>query len=136
MGQDRSRGEGLLQEVEGGATIGGKFPRNVFAGKPRERNDNVGVVVDEATVEVRETEEGLDVLHLAGFWPIGDGFDLVGGHGESVGRKAESEVFGGGGVEFTFLRLGEEIVFPEALEDFADMFLMGFNILGVDQDVI
>ena len=104
--------------------------------KPCERNDNVGVVVDEATVEVRETEEGLDVLHLAGCWPIRDGFDLVSRHGESVGGKAESEVFSGSSVEFTFLRFGEEIVFSEALEDFADMFLMGFDILGVDQDVI
>ena len=105
-------------------------------GKLHEGNDNVGVVVDEATVEVRETEEGLDVLHLVGFWPIGDGFDLVSRHGESVGGKAESEVFSGSSVEFTFLRFGEEIVFSEALEDFADMFLMGFDILGVDQDVI
>ena len=39
-------------------------------------------------------------------------------------------------MELTFLWLGEEIVLLEALEDFADMFLMGLEVLGVYQDVI
>ena len=39
-------------------------------------------------------------------------------------------------MEFTFLWLGEEIVFSEALEDFTDMFLMGLEVLGVYQDII
>ncbi|KIM67351.1 hypothetical protein SCLCIDRAFT_44379, partial [Scleroderma citrinum Foug A] len=39
-------------------------------------------------------------------------------------------VLGGGGMELTFLWLGEEIVLSEALEDFADVFLMGLKVLG------
>ena len=39
-------------------------------------------------------------------------------------------------MELTFLWLGEEIVLLEALEDFADMFLMGLEVLGVYQNVI
>jgi len=124
VGKDRSGGEGLLQEVKGGATVLTKIPRNVFAGKPRERYDNVGAVENEATVEVRKTEEGLDVLHLAGFWPVGDGFDFVGGHGKPIGGEAEAQVFTRGGMEFTFFRFSKEIILPEASEDFADMFLM------------
>ena len=58
MSENRSRGESLLQEVENGATVVGEFPRSVFAGKLHERNDDVGVVVDEMTVEVCESEEG------------------------------------------------------------------------------
>jgi len=124
VSKDRSGGEGLLQEVKGGATVLTKIPRNVFAGKPRERYDNVGVVENEAMVEVRKTEEGLDVLHLAGFWPVGDGFDFVGGHGEAIGREAEAQVFGGGGMEFALFQFSKEIMLAEASEDFADMFLM------------
>ena len=51
-------------------TVVSEFPRSVFAGKPHERNDNVGVVADKTMVEVCESEEGLDVLHFPWFWPI------------------------------------------------------------------
>ncbi|KIM50751.1 hypothetical protein SCLCIDRAFT_144710, partial [Scleroderma citrinum Foug A] len=116
--------------VESGATVAGEFPRSVFAGKLRERNDNVGVVVDKMTVEVCESEEGLDVLNFLQFWPIGNGLNFLCGHGESVGRETETEVLGGGGMELTFLWLGEEIVLSEVSEDFADVFLMGLEVLG------
>ncbi|KIM51287.1 hypothetical protein SCLCIDRAFT_143604, partial [Scleroderma citrinum Foug A] len=122
-------GESLLQEVESGATVVGEFPRSVFAGKPHERNDNVGVVVDETTVEVHESEEGLNVLNFPWFWPVGNGLNFLHGHRESIGRETETEVLGGGGMELTFLRLGEEIVLSETSEDFVDMFLMGLEVL-------
>ena len=131
MSEDRSRGKSLLQEVESGVTIIGEFPRSVFAGKPCERNNNVGVVVDESTVKVRESEEGLNVLNFPWFWPIGDGLNFLCGHGESIWRETETEVLSGGGMELTFLWLGEEIVFAEASEDFMDMFLMGLEVLRV-----
>ena len=124
MSEDWSRSESLLQEVESGAAIIGEFPRSVFAGKLCERNDNVGVVMDKVTVEVRESEEGLNVLNF------------LCGHRESVGRKAETEVLGGGGMELTFLWLGKEIVLVEASEDFVDVFLMGLEVLGVYEDTI
>ena len=124
MGKDRSGGEGLLQEVKGGATILTKIPRNVFVGKPCERYNDVGVVKNEATVEVRKTEEGLDVLHLAGFWPVGDGFDFISGHGKAIGGEAEAQVFSRGGMELAFFQLSKEVMLAEALEDFTDMLLM------------
>ncbi|KIM63087.1 hypothetical protein SCLCIDRAFT_118212, partial [Scleroderma citrinum Foug A] len=116
--------------VESGATVVSEFPRSVFAGKPRERNDDVGVVMDESTVEVHESKEGLDVLNLMRFRPIGDGLNFLCRHGESIGRETETEVLGGGGMELTFLWLGEEIVLLEVSEDFADVFLMGLEVLG------
>ncbi|KIM69164.1 hypothetical protein SCLCIDRAFT_104124, partial [Scleroderma citrinum Foug A] len=116
--------------VESGATVISEFPRSVFAGKPHERNNDVGVVMDESTVEVREPEEGLDVLNLLWFQPIGHGLNFLCRHGESVGRETETEVLGGGGMELTFLWLGEEIVLSEVSEDFADVFLMGLKVLG------
>ena len=100
-------------------------------GKPCERNDDVGVVVDKMTVEVRKSEEGLDVLNFPQFRPIGNGLNFLRGHGESIRRETETKVLGGGGMELTFLWLGEEIVLLETSEDFVDMFLMGLEVLGV-----
>ena len=131
MSEDWSGGKGLLQEVESGVAIIGEFPRSVFVGKPRERNDDVGVVVDKTMVEVRESKEGLDVLNFPQFRPIGDGLNFLHRHRESIGRKTETEVLGGGGMELTFLWLGKEIVSAEASEDVMDMFPMGLEVLGV-----
>ena len=136
MSEDWSGGKGLLQEVESRATIIGEFPRSVFVGKLHERNNNVGAVVDELTVEVCESEEGLNVLNFPQFWPARNGLNLFCGHRQSIRRKAETKVLGGSGMEFTFLWLGKEIVFSEASEDFADMFLMGLKVLGVYQDIV
>ena len=87
--------------------------------------------MDESTVEVRKSEEGLNVLNFPRFRPIGNGLNFLRRHGESVGRETETEVLGGGGMELTFLWLGEEIVLSETSEDFADMFLMGLEVLRV-----
>ena len=98
-------------------------------GKLRERNDNVGVVVNETSVEVCKSKEGLDVLHFPWFWPIGDGLNFLHRHGKSIRGKTETEVLSGGGVELTFLWLGKEIVLSEMLEDFVDVFLMRLEVL-------
>jgi len=124
VGKDRSGGEGLLQEVKGRATILTKIPRNVLAGKPHERYDDVGVVENEVMVKIRKTEEGLDVLHLAGFWPVGDGFDFVGRHGKAIGGEAEAQVFSRGGMKLAFFQLSKEVMLAEVSEDFVDMLLM------------
>ena len=131
VSEDWSGSESLLQEVESRATVIIEFPRSVFVGKPHERNDNVGVVMNESTVEVHEPEEGLNVLNFLWFWPIGGGLNFLRRHRESVRRETETEVLGGGGMELTFLWFGKEIVFVEASEDFVDMFLMGLEVLGV-----
>ncbi|KIM65148.1 hypothetical protein SCLCIDRAFT_113418, partial [Scleroderma citrinum Foug A] len=123
--------------VESRAIVISEFPRSVFAGKPCEGNNDVGVVVDESTVKVHESEEGLNVLNFPQFQPIGNGLNFLCRHGESVRRETETEVLGGGGMELTLLWLGEEIVLSEALEDFVDVFLMGLKVLGeVHEDAI
>ena len=105
-------------------------------GKLHEGNDNVGVVVDESTVKVHKSEEGLNVLNFPWFRPIRNGLNFLCRHGESVGRETETKVLSGGGMELTLLWLGEEIVLSEASENFTDVFLMGLKVLGVYQDVI
>ena len=85
--------------------------------------------MDETTVEIRKSEEGLDVLNLPWFRPIGDGLNFLHRHGKSIRGKTETEVLSGGGVELTFLWLGKEIVLSEMLEDFVDVFLMRLEVL-------
>ena len=55
MHKDRSGGEGLFQGVECSPTIFVKISRSVFSSKTSERNDYVGVVEDETSVEVGES---------------------------------------------------------------------------------
>ena len=40
MGQDRSGSEGLLKCIEGGTTLIGKVPRNIFVCEVHEQNDD------------------------------------------------------------------------------------------------
>ena len=87
--------------------------------------------MDESTVEVRESEEGLNVLNFPRFRPVGNGLNFLRGHRESIGRKTETEVLGRGGMEFTFLWFGKEIVLSETSKDVADVFLMGLEVLRV-----
>ena len=46
--------------------------------------------MDETTVEVRESKEGLDVLYFPRFQPIGDGLNFLCRHGESIGVRIGS----------------------------------------------
>ena len=131
MSENRSGSESLLQEVESRVTVVSEFPRSVFAGKLCERNDNIGVVMDESMVEVHESKEGLNVLNFPQFQPIRNGLDFLRRHGQSIGGKTETEVLSGGGMELTFLWLAKKIVLLEALEDFTDMSLMGLKVLRV-----
>ena len=82
-------------------------------------------------VKVHKSEEGLNVLNFPWFRPVRNGLNFLCGHRESIGRKTETEVLGRGGMEFTFLWLGEEIVLLETSEDFTDVFPMGLEVLRV-----
>ena len=88
-------------------------------------------MLSDLMVKVHESEEGLNVLNFPQFQPVGNGLNFLCRHRESVGRETETEVLGGGGMELTFLWLGEEIVLLETLEDFVDVFLMRLEVLGV-----
>ena len=55
MGKDRSRGEGILELSEGGVTGVAKVPWSTFAGESCQRSDDVGVIVNETTVEISKS---------------------------------------------------------------------------------
>ena len=134
--QNWSGSECLLQVVKGGTHFFIKLEAGVFVCKAGERNDNIGVVVDEASVEVGETKEGLDILDFPWLGPVLYDFDLVGSHGESIWRQDISEVFYSIGVKFTFVSSRVKTVFPQSAEDFFDVFLMGRLIGRINEDVV
>ncbi|KIM60182.1 hypothetical protein SCLCIDRAFT_124808, partial [Scleroderma citrinum Foug A] len=84
VSKDGSSCEGLLQLIEGTSTVLGEVPGGIFPSKPIEY---------EAMVEVREAEEGLDVLYLMWFGPIANSSDFVLRHCQTVRGEEVSEVF-------------------------------------------
>ena len=80
--------------------------------------------MDKTLVEVSEAKEGLNVLDFTGLGPILNGFNLLGGHRKSGGRKAVSEVFRSVRMELAFIRVGIEAVFVESPKYFSDMLLV------------
>jgi len=80
VGEDGRSSEGMLESIERTSTVLREIPRSIFPGEPGKRNHNVRVVEYKPVVEVGEAQEGLDVLHLSRFRPVGDGLDLVRRH--------------------------------------------------------
>jgi hypothetical protein len=131
MCEDRSCGESLLECVEGRLTILGKVPLDFLPSWSRERNCDIGVVMDESSIEVGEPKKRLDIFHFTGYRPLLNGLDLVGSHGKAVWREDISEILHGVTVPFAFTRACEQVVFLESPENLSNMFSMLFGGVGV-----
>src|SRR5467141_3138116 len=114
----------------------GKVPGGTLAGKTHKQDCDFGVSVNEMTIEVGETKEGLNVLDFPRFGPILDNLDLVQGHGEAFGRQHVSEVFAGSDVELAFVCMGKKFVSAEWSEYFLNMSFVLRNVVRIDEDVI
>src|SRR5882672_3766055 len=114
----------------------GKVPRGTLAGKTREWNGDFVISINEMTIEVGKTEEGLNVLDFSGFRPILDYLDFVLGHGEAFGRQNISKVFAGSDVELAFVCMGKKSVSVESAKYFSDVGLVFSNVVRVDEDVV
>ena len=134
--KDGGGSEGLLQGVERLPAVIGEVPRDVLPSKAGKRKDDFGVMGNEASIEVGESEEGLDILDFPGLRPVEDGLDLRLRHSESVSGEDVAEVLHGVRVEFALVRAGVELVLPESPEDFLDVLPMILEIIRVDKDVV
>ncbi|KIN96459.1 hypothetical protein M404DRAFT_163016, partial [Pisolithus tinctorius Marx 270] len=108
--------EGILQVEEGGVALLRKVPRSTLSHEASEWNDDVGVVINESSVEVCKAKEGLDVSHLLWLRPVADCLNLLSGHGETRGRENVAKVLDGGGVELALLWLGIETMLLKVVE--------------------
>ncbi|KIO08656.1 hypothetical protein M404DRAFT_133161, partial [Pisolithus tinctorius Marx 270] len=121
--------EGILQVEESRVALLGKVPRSTLSCEASEWNNNVRVVINELSVEICETKERLDVLHLPQLRPVMDCLNLLGRHGETRGRKNITEVLDGVGVKLTLLWLGIKTMLLKAAEYLFYMFMVQLHVL-------
>src|SRR5882672_9321573 len=114
----------------------GKVAGGTLVGKMHKWNCDFGISINEMTVKVGKTEEGLNVLDFLRFGQILDNLDLVWGHGEAFGRQHVSEVFAGSDMELAFVCMGKKSISVESLEYFPNMSFMLGNVVRVDEDVV
>ena len=92
--------------------------------------------MNEPPIEVGKAKEGLNVFDLPRFWPLLDNLDFLVGHCQAEVCQDISEELNGISVPFTFIHFGIETVFPKMSEQFTDVFLVLFEIVRIDEDVI
>ena len=92
--------------------------------------------MNESPIEVGEAKEGLNVFNLPRFWPLLDNLDFFIGHCQTEVHQDISTELNGISVPFAFVCFGIETVFLKASEQFTDVFLVLFEIVGIDEDVI
>ena len=114
----------------------GPFERLILSGQVRQWRSNFGVILDKLTVEVCETEEGLDFLHCRGFRPTRDGFDLLRVHLQSFSRYDVSEELDFLLVEFRLFCLDAQICIAQRSQNMTHMLDMFLVCFGVYQDVV
>jgi hypothetical protein len=79
------------------------MPGCTLTGKVSQWNGDSGIVVNKASIESGEAEEGLDVANFARFRPILNGLHLFIGHCEALGGEIVPEEFHRGSVKLTFI---------------------------------
>src|SRR5258707_7337442 len=75
-GEDRGRGDGLLQGIEHFLLSCAPGPLLGLAGECIKEVSDVREVMDELLIEVHKTKEGLDLLDLHWGWPLCDSTDF------------------------------------------------------------
>src|ERR1700746_112917 len=97
---------------------------------------NLREIPNEPSVEIQESNKGLDVLHLRWLWPVCDSLDLNRVHRYAVLGDDESEVIHLSTRELAFLWSEEKLVGAEGLEYSSGDSPMVCKGGGVDEDVI
>ena len=95
-----------------------------------------GVVLDEATIEIAETEEALGFFEVAWNRPIRDCLYFGGVHFDLAMGDDDTKVLNRRLVEETFLRFEVQIEFDKVTEDFMGKFVEHGKIVMKEEDVI
>jgi hypothetical protein len=136
LGKDRGGGKHGLEGLKGRAAFRIKVPQDILPGQPIEWSSDSRIILNKLVIEVSKSQEWLDIFDFARFWPISYSFDFGRIHSDSSGSYQESQVFYGSPVEFALLSFGVKLMTLKASQNFADLLLMRFQVIGVDQDVI
>ena len=87
MRKDRGGCKSHLEGFECLSALGGEVPWGAFSGESCEGNRDIRVAVNESSIEIGETEEGLYIANLLRLGPVLDHLDLLLAHLESIRRK-------------------------------------------------
>ena len=134
--KDRSRSEHFFEKFKSGVAFLSEIPCSTFLCELSKRNCDFQVIVNESPIEVGEAKERLYVFTLLRFRPLLDNPNFLVGHCQARVHQDVSEELNGILMPFAFICFGVETVFPKASEQFADMFLVLFEIVGIDEDII
>ena len=99
-------------------------------------SSETGVVVDEASIESSETEEGTDIFEFLWDGPIRDSLEFDRIHSELTGLKMKTKIFNFILLELTFLWFQKEAIGFENVKDLADNATMLFQGSSGNEDVI
>ena len=80
-------------------------------------------------VEIREAEEGLNILYLAWFRPVTNRGDFVFRHCQTVGGEEISGVFHRVQMELTFLRFSKELMLAQVPKHFLNVLDMVLHVV-------
>ena len=130
------REEETFKGIEGGLAGGGPIPREVLLGEVEERASDIGVVRDEASVEIGEAKERANIFHLGWSRPACDSIEFDGVHGQLAGFNDHAKVFYLIGGELAFFEFQMEVKFGHSLQDMFGAFLMEGGVGGVDEEVV
>jgi len=134
MMEDRSGREGGLEEFEGSLLLFTKD--NMFVGEAGERNNNVGKIINEATIKISKTKKRLHILNLPRVGPVLDDLNLVGSHKQFFRSENVTEILHPIFMKFAFLGFRIQTVLPQASEDFLDLLAVSSSVGRVNEDVV
>ena len=114
----------------------GPVPGEILFGEIEEGTSDIGVVGNEAAVEVGEAKERTDIFHLSWGWPTGNSIEFYWVHGQLARFDDHAEVFDFIGGEFTFFELQVKVELSHALQNAFGAFFVEGGVGGVDEEII
>ena len=134
--ENRFGEEETFEGVEGGLARRGPVPGEVLLGEIEEGAGDIGVVGDEASVEIGEAKERANVFHLGWGRPACDPikFDWI--HGQLAGFDDHAKIFNLVSGELAFFELQMKVEFCHVLENALRTFLVEGGVRGVDEEII
>ena len=104
-----------FEGVKGGLTGGEPVPGEILLGEVEERASDIGVVGNEATIEIGEAKERANIFHLSWCGPICDAIELDRVHGQLAGFNDHAKVLHFVGGELALLKFQVKVEFGHAL---------------------
>jgi hypothetical protein len=91
---------------------------DVFLGEVEQRVSDFRLIVDESSVKVAKSKEGLDLLDFGRSWPFSNALDFGGIHVDVSVVNNNAKVFNRSLIKGAFLRFEIEVVLGETAENF------------------